>query len=84
MAKQKFYVIWKGHKTGVFTSWNVCKKHIKDFKGAQYKSFVSKIEAEKALKGKYENFVGKNTKKEKLSEERRRRLDELDFVWKVK
>jgi len=74
MAKQKFYVIWKGHKTGVFTSWNVCKKHIKDFKGAQYKSFVSKTEAEKAQKGKYEDYIGKNTKKEQLSEAELKRL----------
>ncbi|AOW21339.1 ribonuclease H1 domain-containing protein [Urechidicola croceus] len=69
MAKKKFYVIWKGHKTGVFTSWNVCKKHIVDFKGAQYKSFISKDEAEKAIKGKYEDYVGKDTKKIKLSKE---------------
>jgi len=69
MAKKKFYVIWSGHKTGVFTSWNVCKKHIKDFKGAQYKSFASKEEAEKAIKGRYVDYVGKETKKEKLSAE---------------
>jgi len=69
MAKKKYYVIWQGHKTGVFTSWNVCKKHIKDFKGAQYKSFAVKEEAEKAFKGKYADFVGKETKKIKLSSE---------------
>ena len=69
MAKKKYYVIWSGHKTGVFTSWNVCKKHIKDYKGAQYKSFVSKEEAEKAIKGRYIDYVGKETKKVKLSSE---------------
>lgn len=69
MAKKKFYVIWKGHKEGIFTSWNVCKKHIKDFKGAQYKSFGAKEEAEKAFKGRYEDYVGKNTKKVALSSE---------------
>ena len=69
MAKKKFYVVWKGHKTGVFTSWNVCKKHITNFKGAQYKSFASKDEAEKAFKGRYEDYIGKNTKKEVLSTE---------------
>ncbi len=63
MAKKKFYVVWKGHKIGVFTSWNVCKKHITNFKGAQYKSFVSEVEAERAFLGKYEDFKGKNTKK---------------------
>jgi len=68
MAKKKYYVVWNGHKTGVFTSWNVCKKHIKDYKGAQYKSFASKSEAENALKGRYEDVVGKNTKKVRLSD----------------
>ena len=69
MAKKKFYVIWKGYKVGVFTSWNVCKKHIADFKGAQYKSFVSREAAEKAFKGDYEDYVGKDTKKIQLSSE---------------
>tara|TARA_R110001583_G_scaffold48522_1_gene152017 strand:- start:5285 stop:5917 length:633 start_codon:yes stop_codon:yes gene_type:complete len=74
MAKKKFYVIWNGHQTGVFTSWNDCKKHIKDFKGAQYKSFASKEEAEKAFKGRYVDYVGKETKKEKLSTEELKRI----------
>jgi len=68
MAKKKFYVVWKGHKTGVFTSWDVCKKQIENFKGAQYKAFTSEVEAERAFKGKYEDYKGTNTKKEKLSE----------------
>ncbi len=67
MAKKKFYVVWKGHKTGVFNSWATCKKQIDGFVGAQYKSFVSKTEAEKALKGNYADYVGKDTKKIKLS-----------------
>lgn len=69
MAKKKFYVIWKGHKQGIFTSWEVCKKNIADFKGAQYKSFASKEAAEKAFKGKYEDYVGKDSKKVQLSTE---------------
>jgi ribonuclease HI len=67
MAKKKFYVVWNGHETGVFSSWNVCKKYITNFKGAQYKSFTSKTDAEKALKGNYADYVGKDTKKIKLS-----------------
>ncbi len=69
MAKKKFYVIWNGHQTGVFNSWNVCKKHITDFSGAQYKSFGSKEVAEKAFKGRYIDYVGVVTKKENLSSE---------------
>ncbi|MCL4140489.1 UNVERIFIED_CONTAM: hypothetical protein GTU68_048551 [Idotea baltica] len=53
MAKKKFYVVWKGKKTGVFSSWNACKKQIDGFAGAQYKSFASKEEAEIAIKGNY-------------------------------
>lgn len=70
MAKKKFYVIWNGYQTGVFTTWDVCKKHIKDFKGAQYKSFETEDEAEKAFKGKYTDYVGKDTKRELLSNEK--------------
>ncbi|SDX59483.1 ribonuclease HI [Lutibacter oricola] len=74
MAKKKFYVVWNGHKKGVFTSWNVCKKQITDFKGAQYKSFASKDEAEKASKGRYEDYVGKDTKRIKLSAEELKKI----------
>ncbi len=68
MAK-KYYVIWKGRRTGVFTSWNVCKKHIEGFEGAQYKSFVNKEEAEKASHESFEKYKGKDTKTVKLTEE---------------
>lgn len=74
MAKKKFYVIWKGNKTGIFTSWNLCKKHIAKFTGAQYKSFASQTDAEKAFKGKYEDYIGKNTKKITLTAEELKRI----------
>lgn len=45
----KFYVVWKGRETGVFTDWTTCKRHIDKFAGAQYKSFPSKAEAEAAF-----------------------------------
>ena len=69
MAKKKFYVVWNGHKKGIFTSWNTCKKQILNFTGAQYKSFVSKEAAEEAFKGNYKDYVGKDTKTIKLSAE---------------
>jgi len=74
MAKKKFYVIWRGNKTGVFTSWNTCKKNIDNFKGAQYKSFISRTDAEKAFKGRYEDYIGKDTKKVKLSKEELKKI----------
>jgi ribonuclease HI len=67
MAKKKFYVVWKGEKTGVFTSWNVCKRQIEGFEGAQYKSFADLDEAETAFTKNYDDYKGKNTKKPTLT-----------------
>jgi len=57
--KPKFYVVWKGRKTGVFSSWEACATQVQGFTGAQYKSFTNRAAAEQALKGKYGTHVGK-------------------------
>ncbi|MBP1645941.1 MAG: ribonuclease H-related protein [Bacteroidetes bacterium] len=57
MAKQKYYVVWQGHKKGVFESWQECQEQIKGFPQAQYKSFSNKIEAEFAFKEKAEKHL---------------------------
>ena len=62
MAKQKFYVVWEGHRPGVYTSWDAAKQQIDGYPQAKYKSFGSKAEAEKALRGSYWAYVGQNTK----------------------
>ncbi|MDG1227394.1 MAG: ribonuclease H family protein [Polaribacter sp.] len=67
MSKKKFYVVWNGHKKGVFASWKVCKKQIDGFEGAQYKSFTDLNEAEIASTKNYADYIGKNTKKPTLS-----------------
>ena len=58
--KKKYYAVWKGHNTGVFESWEDCKAQIKDFKGAQYKSFTTFEAAKKALKNNYKDYIGKS------------------------
>lgn len=60
--KKKFYVIWEGHRPGMYSDWNNCKKQIDGFAGAKYKSFETLLEAEKALKGKWQDYVGKAAK----------------------
>lgn len=57
--KKKYYTVWKGHHIGVFESWEDCKAQIKDFKGAQYKSFSTFEAAKKALKEDYRLHIGK-------------------------
>jgi ribonuclease HI len=49
MAPKKYYAVLKGRKTGIFTSWEECEKQVKGFRGALYKSFKTKGEAEAAL-----------------------------------
>lgn len=59
MPKQKYYVVWKGRETGIFTSWAECEKQVKGFAGAEYKAFGSLREAESAFRSKYEAYKGK-------------------------
>ena len=46
--KKKFYVVWNGLTPGIYHSWDDCQAQIKGVKGAVYKSFDSKEEAERA------------------------------------
>ena len=51
MAK-KYYVVWVGRETGIFTDWNTCKSQVDQFAGAKYKSFKTLEEAEAAFQGR--------------------------------
>ena len=46
--KKKFYVVWNGLNPGIYRTWDECQAQIKGVKGAIYKSFDSKEEAERA------------------------------------
>jgi ribonuclease HI len=59
MPKQKYYVVWKGRKPGIFTSWAEAEKQVKGFAAAQYKSFETLKEAAAAYRAEYEEFKGK-------------------------
>ncbi|TDJ28861.1 MAG: ribonuclease HI [Gammaproteobacteria bacterium] len=51
MAK-KFYVVWRGRETGIFTDWNTCQNQVDRFPTAKFKSFSTREEAEAAFRGK--------------------------------
>lgn len=51
--EKKYYVVWKGRKTGIFSTWSECKEQIHEFEGAQYKSFKTIKEAEEAFQKPY-------------------------------
>ena len=78
--KKKYYTVWKGHHTGVFESWDDCKAQIKDYLGAQYKSFLTFEAAKKALKGNYKDYIGKaSTFKSELTEVQLKKIGQPNF-----
>jgi len=58
MPKQKYYVVWKGRKPGVFTTWKECSAQVTGFNGAEYKSFEDREAAEYAFLSTYEEYKG--------------------------
>jgi len=48
--KQKFYVVWKGAKPGVYATWPEANAQVAGFPGAKFKSFPTRAAALHALK----------------------------------
>ena len=56
----KFYAIRKGEKTGIFTTWDECRKYITGYSGAEYKSFTTIKAAEDYFNKRAEEVIEKN------------------------
>lgn len=50
---KKYYVVWKGAKTGVFDNWNEVKSYTQGRADAQYMGFPSQAEATAAFQSTY-------------------------------
>ena len=59
MAK-KFYVVWAGRETGIFTSWDVTKRSVDKYPQAKYKSFATEAEAKAAFAKSPASSIGKS------------------------
>ena len=46
---QKYYVVWIGLNPGVYDSWEACRQQVEGWKGAVYKGFATREEAEEAI-----------------------------------
>lgn len=55
----KYYVVWQGRTTGIFTSWEECKAQTDGYYGAIYKSFPTQQQANEAYKSNSSEFIGK-------------------------
>ena len=76
MAK-KFYVVWRGVKTGVFQDWPTTLALVDGFPGAQYKSFPTLEEAEAAFRS---GAPARNSAAAAASKPRVVRTDHADAV----
>lgn len=62
MAKkvQKYYVVWKGVKPGIYATWEQCQQQTKGVKQAYYKAFPTLEQAQLAFAGNMWKYIGKN------------------------
>jgi len=56
--KSRFYVVWKGRQRGIFSTWEECAAQVKGFPGAEYRAFPTRQAAERALQGRYQDYIG--------------------------
>ena len=47
MSKKRYYTVWVGHEPGVYASWDECEAQVSGYKGARYKGFATREEAER-------------------------------------
>lgn len=59
MPKTKYYVVWKGRRTGIFRTWEDCSNQVTGFPDAVYKSFGSLEAAQAAFSGAPTDHLGK-------------------------
>jgi ribonuclease HI len=67
---QKFYVVWSGRRTGVFTDWASTQQAVDKFTGARFKAFASRAEAEQAFRDGSSAHISRGTRTVKAKAER--------------
>ena len=71
-SDSKYYVVWIGLNPGVYNSWEECRNQVEGWKGAIYKGFKTKEQAEEALMSPPELYIEKReTSIEKVSKKKK-------------
>ena len=63
---QKFYVVWSGRQTGVFTDWATTQRAVEKYPGARFKSFPTRAEAERAFRAGYTSIPPETPGRQKV------------------
>ena len=69
MSKNKFFVVWEGKEPGIYRSWEECKRQIHGYQGAIFKGFSTEAEAREAMVSPCWDYIGKNAKTKKPTQE---------------
>ena len=57
MAKNKYYVVWKGLNPGIYDNWAECKMQVDGQESAKYKSFETRDDAVEAFEKGYAQYL---------------------------
>lgn len=60
MAKKNFYAIKAGHQTGIFNSWDECKRLVEGYPNAKYKGFSTLKEAQNYMNDSQEMCINED------------------------
>lgn len=55
--RNKYYVVWKGHKPGIYKNWNDCHEQLKGFSSPVFKAFFREDVAQKAFKEEPDKYL---------------------------
>ena len=55
MKRKACYAVKKGYKPGLYFSWDECLEQVSGFRGASYKKFSKKEDAQKYLDGEFDD-----------------------------
>src|SRR4029434_6500162 len=63
---RKFYVVWSGRQTGVFTDWATTQRAVDKYAGARFKSFATRAAGEQCVgRGGYASIPPKPASRQK-------------------
>lgn len=65
---KRYYVVWKGRKTGIFSSWQDCKRQVDGYPNAKFKSFPTLEDAMAAFRGDFSAERSKGMEKGYIEE----------------
>lgn len=70
MAKSKFYVVFVGRKTGIFSSWAETEQHVSRFPYARHQRFTTLEAAQAAFKTNYARIQAEVTALKKRAQQK--------------